>query len=148
MRDGCHCLAGAGGVFEQSNRFPFRPHSFERQQGILLVFAQLQQLAHLAEQEVVERQEPRQALQEEGQLFLDALRLMGNLAVGPAEDAPALMDEAVLPQQIVLVLLRRHHLGDVPGQAIDLESDLLSPGAERQVHEPAGPVNVGHGMLW
>src|SRR5579883_1413788 len=96
VRDRRHRLAGPGRMFQQGYGLPLGPHSLECPQRVLLVLAQLQQLARLAGQKVVERQKPRQALQEEGQLLLDALRFMGNLAIRPAKHAPPLMYKTIL----------------------------------------------------
>jgi hypothetical protein len=96
--DGRDCLPRAGGVVQQRNRLTLVPHLLKRRQCIVLMGPQLQHFPFLARQEIVERKESRQSIQEEPEFLLDALRFVGHLAVGPAEDAPSLVNQAILPQ--------------------------------------------------
>lgn len=70
------------------------------------------QLAELLGQEVIEREDAGDPFQEEGQFFFDPLGILLELAVGPAERPPVLVDEAVLAQEVVFEFFD----GDGPAQ--------------------------------
>ena len=78
----------------------------ERGEGFFLVRAEFQvdQVAELLGQEVVEGEDAGDPFEENGELFLNPLRVVVELAVGPAEDPPVLVDEAVLAQKVVFEL--------------------------------------------
>src|SRR5262249_36266571 len=54
----------------------------------------------------------------------------------------ALMDQAVLPEQVILELLNRDGAWKVPGQAVDLKGDLLVGRTESVVDRAASAVDV------
>ena len=86
--------------------FPLVAQLLESLKGFLLVGTHLQDDARLLGQEVIEGQKSRNPFQEQGKLFLDLLGFLADLSIGPTEDPPALVDQAVLPEQVVLIALR------------------------------------------
>ena len=54
--------------------------------------------AALFRQKVIEGEYPWDALKEQLKLLLDAIRLFADFAIGPTEDAPALVNQAILAQ--------------------------------------------------
>src|SRR5581483_4397659 len=96
----------------------------------------------LLREELIKGEQPGDSFKEKGQLFLNHFRLVENLAVRPAEHAPALVDQAVLSEKVILVLLDGNHLGGMPHQPIDLEGDFLIEGPEGVVDEARSPVDV------
>jgi hypothetical protein len=79
--------------------------------------------------------------------FLDRLRLVGDLPVGPAEDPPALVHQAVLAEELVLVTRGPFGVGDVPGQAVDLEGHALVDGSQGVVDQSAIAEDMQDGEL-
>ena len=77
--------------------FPLGPQPLKCLKGLLLMGPQFENFARLPGQEVIKGQKPRNPFQEEGKLFLDLIGVLADLPIGPAEDAPALVDQAVLP---------------------------------------------------
>ena len=72
---------------------------------ILLMFSQFEDRARrVLWKKVVELQQAGYALQESCKLFLDLLGLVTQLPVGPAENSPATGDQAVLTEEVILVL--------------------------------------------
>src|SRR5262249_35920036 len=65
-----------------------------------------------------------------------------NLPIGPPEDAPALVNQAVLSQEIVLVLVDGDGVRKVPLQPIDLERNLLLRRSQGVIDKTASPVDV------
>src|SRR5262249_15278335 len=73
--------------------------------------------------------------------------VVGDLPIGPPEDAPALVDQAVLPQEVVLEFLDRDGVRQVPLQSVDLERDLLVRRSQGVIDEAASPVDVFNRIL-
>src|SRR5262245_54460507 len=109
--------------------------------------AEFKDFAVLLGEEFVKGEQARDALQKKSKLLLDFFRVLNDLAIRPAEDAPSLVNQAVLPEQVVLVLLDRYRIGRVPGEAVDLEGNLLVGRPDRVIDKPATPVNILDGVL-
>ena len=89
----------------------------------------------------------REFAQEKCELLLDLLGLVGNLPVGPAKDAPPLVDQTVLFEKVILVFGNLAGIRDVPRQTVDFEGDALIEGPQRKVNESAPTVNVLYRIL-
>ncbi len=122
-------------MLQQGDRLAGMPQHSEGLQGFVLMFLEFDNLALLSRQEIVEGQKTRNPLQKQGELLLDTFRLMGDLAIGPTEDLPTGVDEAVLLQQVVFVLRYGRGIRYVPGETIDLEGNPLVAGSQRVIDE-------------
>ena len=54
-------------------------------------------------EKVIELQQTRNAGKKEGKLLLDSLRILSELPISPAKNAPAIVNQAVLTEKIVFV---------------------------------------------
>src|SRR5579885_3581766 len=108
--------------------------------------AQLDQLAALLGQEVVKRKQARDSLKEKGKLFLDQFRLLDDLPVSPTEYSPPLVNQAVLPKKIVLVLFGRNGFRGMPHEAVDLKRNPLIRGPQSVIDGATAAVDVLNGV--
>src|SRR5438552_1739286 len=67
---------------------------------------------------------------------------MQQFAVSPTKDAPALMDQTVLAEQVVLKLHNRDRPWQVPGKAVDFKGDLLVGRSERVIDGSSSTIDV------
>jgi hypothetical protein len=58
----------------------------------------------VAPEGIIIRKKALYPFQEKGKLILYAMRLLGNLAIRPAKHAPVQMHEAILAQQLILIV--------------------------------------------
>ena len=103
--------------------------------------------AALGRHVVVHQGEAGVGAEEGDELVLHAILRPLELAVGPAEDLPALMDHAVLLQQVVGVLVLGDFGGVVPGGAVHLYGDPAVCAGEGIVDGAVFAVDVREGIL-
>jgi hypothetical protein len=72
---------------------------------------------------IIELQQARNFGEKQSELLFDSLRVFSKLSISAAKDAPAVVNEAVLTEKIVLVLDDRHRRGVVMMRAIYFEGD-------------------------
>ena len=149
VADGGDGLAGAGGMFQERDGLALAADRIQPVLGLLLVEAQIQREggAALLGQEVGQLDQPGDTLQEQLQLALHPVRLPGELAVGPAEDLPAVVDQAVLAVQVVLELVEAKVRRGIVAGPVDLEGDHPPGRLEGEVDEARRAVDVQHRVL-
>ena len=103
--------------------------------------------AALGRHVVVHQGEAGVGAEEGDELVLHAILRPLELAVGPAEDLPALMDHAVLLQQVVGVLVLGDFGGVMPGGAVHLYGDPAVCAGEGIVDGAVFAVDVREGIL-
>ena len=147
VRDRCDGLAGAGGLIEHGDAVSVLAHLAEVSEGVLLVLLEVIDHAALGRHVVVHQGEAGVGAEEGDELVLHAILRPLELAVGPAEDLPALMDHAVLLQQVVGVLVLGDLGGVVPGGAVHLDGDPAVCTGEGIVDGAVFAVDVREGIL-
>ena len=105
--------------------FPSARKPIEGLERLLLMRPQLEDLTVLPGEKVVEVQQAGNPLQEQCELLLDLLGLIGDLPVGPAKNPPSLVDQAVLLEKSSSYLAIRSASGNVPGQPVDFKCHPL-----------------------
>ena len=147
VRDRRDGLAGAGGLIEHGDAGPVLAHLAEVPEGVLLVLLEVIDHAALERHVVVHQGEAGVGAEEGDELVLHAILRPLELAVGPAEDLPALMDHAVLLQQVIGVLVLGDFGGVMPGGAVHLDGDPAVCAGEGIVDGAVFAVDVREGIL-
>ena len=127
---------------QHRDRVSVGPHTGQSFECLFLIGPQLEHHAVLLGKKVVEFQKPGNSLQEQEKLIFDPIGLLGNLSVGPPKYPPPLMHEAILPEQVFLVLHDAFGVRNMPGQPINFKSDAFIDRPQREVDESAHVKNV------